>query len=62
MTGFRDLVRGFKKNPSSQNNGEYKDVHNRLMARYPEGMHPSSEKGSLAFDRPLRLGKEVFRD
>lgn len=34
--GFRNLWNSFRKNKSTEV-GQYKDVHNRLMAQYPEG-------------------------
>ena len=37
MTGFKNLFKSFRR-PEAEDTGEYKDVHNRLMARYPEGM------------------------
>lgn len=33
--GFRNLVNSYRKNKNSED--EYEDVHNRLMAAYPEG-------------------------
>ena len=34
--GFKSLIRGFRRRRNSTT-AEYDDVHNRLMARYPEG-------------------------
>jgi len=34
--GFKNLLNSFRKNKDSEA-GQYKDVHNRLMAKYPEG-------------------------
>ena len=36
MLGFRNLFNSFRKNKDDEQ-GEYKDVHNRLMSAYPEG-------------------------
>lgn len=41
MMGFRNLVNSFRKNKDSGSKGEYTDVHNRLMAAYPEGQECS---------------------
>lgn len=34
--GFKNLINSFRKNKDSEA-GQYKDIHNRLMAAYPEG-------------------------
>lgn len=41
--GFKNLWASIRrKKPGAVEGGEYKDVHNRLMAAYPEGMRPIS--------------------
>lgn len=56
MHGFlyhRDVImRGFKmfRKKSGQNRDEYPDIHNKLVAAYPEGSHvllPDSVEGRL---------------
>lgn len=44
MSGFKNLFRSFQKKKGSQANAEYQDVHNTLMAKYPEGKHSSPAK------------------
>lgn len=36
VMGFKNLRNSFRKNKDTEI-GQYKDVHNRLMAAYPEG-------------------------
>lgn len=43
VMGYKNLVNSFKKNKDKDEAGQYKDVHNKLMAAYPEGKrYPSS--------------------
>lgn len=44
ISGFKNLFRSFQKKKGSQANAEYQDVHNTLMAKYPEGKQSSPAK------------------
>lgn len=43
-SGFKNLLRSFRNKKGPQANAEYQDVHNTLMAKYPEGKHSSPAK------------------
>lgn len=43
-SGFKNLFRSFQKKKGPQAPAEYQDVHNTLMAKYPEGKHTSPPK------------------